>query len=85
MTITNPPLRRARRPVGSKEDKVRSVRISDEVWARARNRAAREGVTISHVLLSIVEGYGAGAVDLPKVSVSYSGRTPSGKKGGGRS
>jgi len=63
--------RRPRRPVGSKEDPVRSVRISDEVWAAARNRAQREGVTISHVLVSIVEGYASGRMDLPHVSVSY--------------
>lgn len=63
--------RRPRRPVGTKEDPVRSVRISDDLWIPARRRAEREGVTMSHVLVSIVEGYANKALDLPRVQVHY--------------
>jgi hypothetical protein len=73
---TSTRIRRSRRPAGSKEDPVRSVRISDEAWAAARNRANREGVTISHVLSTIIDGYGSGQLDLPKVNVDYHAVTP---------
>jgi hypothetical protein len=68
--------RRPRRPPGTTEDPVRSVRISDEVWAGVRTRAQREGVTMSYVLLSIAEGYAAGEVDLPQVVRSYRSAVP---------
>lgn len=60
-----------RRPVGSKPDPVRSVRVGDDLWEAAKRRAAYEGVTMSHVLLSIIEGYAQGLIDMPKVVVSY--------------
>lgn len=50
---------------------ARSVRISDEVWDRARNRAAYEGTTVSHVIASLLEGYSKGLLNLPKVQVVY--------------
>lgn len=50
---------------------MRSVRISDDLWIPARRRAEREGVTMSHVLVSIVEGYANKALDLPRVLVHY--------------
>ena len=50
---------------------ARSVRISDEVWEKSRNRAAYEGVTVSHVIFSLLEGYSKGLLDLPKVQVKY--------------
>ena len=60
---------RPRRAKGSMP--ARSVRISDEVWDRARNRAAYEGVTVSHVIFSLLEGYSKGLLNLPKVEVKY--------------
>jgi len=71
MTMTRTRQRRPRRPIGAKEDPVRSVRISDDLWIPARRRAEREGVTMSHVLVSIVEGYANKALDLPRVQVHY--------------
>jgi len=50
---------------------ARSVRISDEVWDKARHRAAFEGVTVSHVIFSLLEGYAKGLLNLPKVQVQY--------------
>lgn len=60
---------RPRRVKGAKP--ARSVRIADEVWDRARNRAAYEGVTISYVIDSLLEGYSKGLLNLPKVQVQY--------------
>lgn len=50
---------------------ARSVRISDEVWDSARNRAAYENVTVSHVIFVLLEGYAKGLLNLPKVQVTY--------------
>jgi hypothetical protein len=50
---------------------ARSVRVGDEVWERSRSRAEYEGVTISHVINSLLEGYSKGLLDLPKVKVVY--------------
>lgn len=60
-----------RRPNGSRTLPVRSLRCSDEVWDAARRRAAYEGVTISHVLNLMVEGYAQGLLDMPRVRVMY--------------
>ena len=60
---------RPRRAKGSLP--ARSVRISDEVWERARNRAAYEQTTVSHVINSLLEGYSKGLLNLPKVEVKY--------------
>lgn len=64
-------LSKRRRPNGTRPDPVRSVRISDEVWERARRRAVHEGVTMSDVMSTIVHGYAQGLVNLPRVTVSY--------------
>ena len=64
--------RRTRRPNGSRENPVRSVRVSDETWDKAKRRADYDGVTISHVVAMIIEGYAQGLVDLPRVQVVYS-------------
>jgi hypothetical protein len=45
--------------------------VSNEVWEKAKRRATYEGVTISHVLALIAEGYAAGLLDLPRVQVTY--------------
>jgi hypothetical protein len=63
--------RYVRRPAGVKEYPTRSVRIADEVWERARRRASLEGVTISHVLSLMVEGYASGLLDMPRTQVVY--------------
>lgn len=61
-----------RRPNGVPHAPVRSVRVPEDVWQSAKRRATYEGVTMSHVLASIVEGYAQGLLDLPKITVSYS-------------
>jgi hypothetical protein len=60
-----------KRPIGTKADPVRSVRISDELWEAARRRATYDGVTMSHVLVTFVEGYSKGLIDMPRISVSF--------------
>jgi len=60
-----------RRPNGSGEFPVRSVRVSDEVWEKAKRRATFEGVTMSRVLAVVVEGYADGYIDLPTVKMVY--------------
>lgn len=67
---------RGKRPAGSVPDPVRSVRVSDAVWETARRRATYEGVTMSHVMLTFVEGYAKGLVDLPRVTVQYAQPQP---------
>lgn len=54
-----------------KYDPPRSVRVSDELWERARRRAIFEGVNISQVVALLVEGYGNGQLDLPEVRKVY--------------
>lgn len=60
-----------RRPNGVKELPVRSARISDEVWEKARIRANYEGITMSNVMSLFVEGYSTGALNLPRITVMY--------------
>lgn len=60
-----------KRPTGTKADPVRSVRISNEVWEAARRRATYDGVTMSHVLVTFMEGYSQGLLDLPRISVNF--------------
>lgn len=61
----------ARRPNGSPEAPVRSVRITDPLWAKAKRRADHEGVTMSEVLASFVQGYADGYIDMPQVKIVY--------------
>ena len=64
--------RRTRRPNGSKLNPVRSVRCSDAAWDAAKARADAEGVTMSDVLVLIIEGWAAGLIDLPVWVLTYS-------------
>lgn len=60
-----------RRPNGSKEMPARSIRCSDEAWEPAKRRANYEGVTMSNMAAQLIEGYGKGLIDLPKVQRVY--------------
>lgn len=51
---------------------ARSVRVGDETWNTARNRADYQGYTISHVINAFLEGYAQGTLDLPQVQITYS-------------
>lgn len=48
-----------------------SVRVHDDVWAKAKRRAAQEGTTVNGVVEEIIEGYGNGLVNLPKITKTY--------------
>lgn len=48
-----------------------SVRVHDDVWAKARQRAAQEGTTINGVVEEIIEGYAQGLLNLPKITKTY--------------
>lgn len=59
--------RRRRNPDGSAHKTLpRSMRVEEQVWNRARDRAAREGVTMSLAVSRLIDGYGQGVLDLPK-------------------
>lgn len=51
---------------------ARSVRVGDDVWLKAKKRAEFDGVTISHVIYVLLEGYAKGYLNLPQVEVRYS-------------
>ena len=46
---------------------VRSVRVEDQLWARAQKRAKSEGLTMSEVLHRFTEGYASGRINAPQV------------------
>lgn len=50
----------------------RSIRIDNEVWAKAKARAQYEGITLNYVLTSFVEAYANGIINTPRLTVSFS-------------
>lgn len=48
-----------------------SIRCHDDVWEKAKRRAKQDGTVINTVLEEILEGYGDGLINLPKVTKSY--------------
>lgn len=54
-----------------KYDPVRTARISDKIWLKARARARKDNVTMSTVINRLVEGYAKGAITLPRVQMVY--------------
>lgn len=62
---------RRHRPRGGSYDPVRSVRVGETVWEKAKRRAALEGVTMSYVLSEIAEGYAEGSINLPRVTKTF--------------
>lgn len=54
-----------------KYDPVRSARIDNVTWNKAKRRASYEGVTMSHVMFTLVEGYANGMIDMPRVQKIY--------------
>jgi hypothetical protein len=55
----------------AKEIPVRSVRVEDALWERARRRATYEGVTMSQVLYEFTKGYADGLLNRPQVQLVY--------------
>lgn len=50
-----------------------SVRVPDDVWYPAMDRAEAEDTSISHVIRTLLEGYGSGSLNLPTVTLVYDG------------
>lgn len=50
---------------------VHSVRCTEGLWKAAKRRAMFEGVTMNFVMSSILEGYAANQMDLPKVTREF--------------
>jgi hypothetical protein len=46
---------------------VRSVRVTPPSWDRARARAESDGTSVTAVLRDLLEGYGLGKIDPPRV------------------
>lgn len=55
---------------------VRSVRVDDQMWTKARKRAKKDGMTMSEVISRFVEGYATGNVDAPRMQMVYSAPAP---------
>lgn len=50
---------------------IRSVRVDDETWEAAKAVAEEDGVTMSHVLVTFIQGYGERKVRLPRVETVW--------------
>jgi hypothetical protein len=47
----------ARRPDGAPPRPARSIRISDELWNAARQRAAERGETFAYAIITFLQEY----------------------------
>ena len=54
-----------------KYDPVRTSRISDAVWNKARERAREDSVSMSRMISLLVQGYGERAISLPTVKLVF--------------
>lgn len=50
---------------------TRSIRVDADTWELAKDRAEREGMTISRVLYLLTEGYARGEISAPTIQVVY--------------
>lgn len=72
-TETVRPIRtRDRQPGGSP---TRTARISDPIWKAAQKRAKKDGVSMSQLMSTLVEGYAKGKIDMPRVELVYEDKT----------
>lgn len=55
----------------SKYAKPRSVRVEDQLWAQAGERAKAEGTNLSAVLNLLLQGYASRKLDLPRVELVW--------------
>lgn len=53
---------------------TRSFRCDDDVWIKARQRATDDERTMSSVIADLLEGYGKGYIDTPKIVKQYAGQ-----------
>lgn len=51
---------------GTETTASHAVRTPNELWARAKARAARDGLAINRVIIELLEGYTRGIYRLPK-------------------
>lgn len=49
-----------------------SVRMDDDLWNKAKNRAHDEGVALNYVVEMFLSGYSQGLIDLPQVELKFS-------------
>lgn len=66
------PIRTRNRQAGGSP--TRTTRIGDEVWEKAKKRAESDGVSMSQLMNTLVEGYSEGKIDLPRVELVYGDR-----------
>lgn len=66
------PIRTRNRQAGGSP--TRTTRIGDAVWEKAKKRATRDGVSMSQLMNTLVEGYSEGKIDLPRVELVYGDR-----------
>lgn len=69
MSKNKPAILRAPRRTAS-----HSVRTTDDLWAKAKERAETEAVTMNHVLNELLEGWAHGMLDLPTVTKEYTNK-----------
>ena len=50
---------------------TRTIRVNEQNWNTAKQRAHGEGTTISQVIGLFVAGYAAGELDAPETRVGY--------------
>lgn len=67
------PIRVSNRQAGGSP--ARTTRINDAVWDKAKVRAARDGVSMSQMMYTLVEGYSEGKIDLPRMVMVYPDNT----------
>jgi antitoxin component of RelBE/YafQ-DinJ toxin-antitoxin module len=50
---------------------VRSLRVSDEVWEKAKAMCVEEGITMSELVQRLVAGLASGAIPVPTTTITY--------------
>jgi hypothetical protein len=55
----------------SKYAKPRSVRVEDDLWTQAGERAKAEGTNLSAVVNLLLQGYASQNLDLPRVELVW--------------
>ena len=68
---------------GENSDPVRSLRCDSRVWDAAMRRAEGDGVTISEAVRRLLEAYGRGMVNLPRMVMVHDGSGGGGPAGPG--
>jgi hypothetical protein len=59
------------RPKSEVKSSTYSIRVEERMWAKAKERAASEGVTITQVLREFLNGYALEKLDMPRIVRDY--------------